>query len=57
MEEQKTILSPANLTLNEIRSKLAGFHFSKESLTKGERDILILAETLLNVLNDLSKKE
>jgi hypothetical protein len=46
------IYEPANLTLDEIRAKLAAFHFAKEALLKGEREILLLAETLLKALDD-----
>ena len=45
-------LRPTGFTLNEIRSKLAGFHFSKEALTQGEREILFLAESLLDLVDN-----
>ena len=41
------LLRPSGLTLDAVRDKLSGLHFSKESLTIGEREILILAESLL----------
>lgn len=33
--------------LNDLRQKVAGLHFCQEVLTKGEKDILFLAESLL----------
>jgi hypothetical protein len=41
------LLKPADLTLNEIRAKLSGLHFGQECLSKGEKEILRLAESLL----------
>lgn len=41
----------AGTELSDIRSKLSGLHFAKEALTKGERDILYLAEALMHVLD------
>ncbi len=43
----------SGLTFGEIRSKLSGLHFSKESLTRGEREILLLAEALLDELHKI----
>ena len=51
--EEKTC--PTGYTLKEIESKLAGLHFAKESLTKGEREILVLAEGLLWFCRELEK--
>lgn len=44
------------MTLDEIRTKLTGFHFAKESLIKGEREILYLAEALLSELDALYER-
>jgi hypothetical protein len=41
------------MTLQEARNKLAGWHFSQESLTPGERQILYVAEALLRQIDDL----
>lgn len=46
------LLKPANLTLDEIRAKLSGLHFGQECLSKGEKDILHLAESLLFFIDD-----
>lgn len=34
-------------TYDDLQSKLSGLHFAQESLTKGEREILHLAEAML----------
>lgn len=39
------------MTLDEARAKLAGWHFAKEALTPGEREILVVAEALLYELD------
>lgn len=44
-------LRPSGFTLDEVRSKLSGLHFSKECLSDGELEILSLAESLLSVLD------
>jgi hypothetical protein len=36
---------------DQVRGRLSGLHFAKECLTDGERDILSLAEALLNLLD------
>lgn len=51
IHESKTQLPPSQLTLNDVRAKLSGLHFSKETLSKGEREILLLAETLLTYID------
>lgn len=43
------------MTLNQIQSKLSGFHFAKESLSDGEREILYMAEALLHRVNDINE--
>ena len=42
------------MTLKEIHSKLSGLHFAKEALSDGEREILYMAEALLNRVNDIN---
>jgi hypothetical protein len=37
--------------LSDVRSRLSGYHFAKESLTRGELDILLLAEALLELID------
>lgn len=47
-----TLLLPkTDLTLNDARQKLAGWHFGQESLSKGEREILYVAEGLLRLVD------
>ena len=38
-------------TLAEVRAQLSGLHFAKEALSDGERDILRLAEDLLDLID------
>lgn len=40
-----------DLTVDDARRKLAGWHFAKEALSKGEREILYVAEALLRELD------
>lgn len=40
-----------NISLNDIRSKLAGLHFGQECLSPDERKILRLAEALLTYID------
>lgn len=47
VHDKTLMLRPTDLTLDDVRSKVSGYHFSKECLTKGEREILALAESLL----------
>lgn len=56
VHENKTPLRPTELTLDQVRSRLSGFHFSKECLPKGELEILLLAESLLQYI-DQEKSE
>ena len=44
-------LRPTGLTLDEIRAKVSGFHFGQECFTDGERNIMRLAESLLNYID------
>jgi hypothetical protein len=37
--------------MDDLRMKLSGWHFGQESLTQGERDILYVAERLLDELD------
>jgi len=46
--------SPPTSKLSQIRSKLAGYHFAKECLSKGERELLAIAEALMAVSTELS---
>ena len=46
-----TQLRGTDMSFDTVRSKLAGLHFSKECLTSGEREILHLAELLMNLLD------
>lgn len=39
------------LTLNDARSKLSGWHFAKEALSDGEREILEVAEALMRLID------
>lgn len=39
---------------DDLRMKLSGWHFSKESLTQSERDILYVAEQLMSELDRLN---
>lgn len=50
----KIILRPSNLTLDEVRNELSGLHFAKEALNPGERQILALAESLLYFIDNQS---
>lgn len=45
-----------DMTLDQVRSKLSGFHFAKECLSDGEREILTLAERLLSELDELDPR-
>lgn len=42
---------PEGLTLDEIRSKVSGLHFGQESLSTNEKEILRLAEALLDYID------
>lgn len=53
----KTILPNTGLTLEEVRSKLSGLHFSQESLSDGERHILYMAEGLLRILDEEDERK
>ena len=46
-----TQLRGTDMSFDTVRSKLAGLHFSKECLTSGEREILHLAELLMNLID------
>lgn len=48
-------LRPSELTLDEVRSKISGLHFGQESLTIYEREILRLAECLLDYIDKEAK--
>ena len=53
-QDNKIPLRPTGLTLNEVRAKLSGLHFAKEVLSTGELEILLLAESLLDALDNYS---
>ena len=53
-DEQGHALSPNGDRIDHLRQKLAGWHFSKESLTRGERDILYVAEQILDELDRIA---
>ena len=42
------------LGFSQVRSKLAGYHFSQEALTQAERRMLYPAEALLRRLDELA---
>jgi hypothetical protein len=46
-------LPRSDLTIDKARSRLAGWHFSQESLTASEREILHVAEAVLAELDRL----
>jgi len=46
-------VSPDGTRIDTLRSKVAGWHFSQESLSGGEREILAVAEQLLAELDRL----
>lgn len=46
-----------HLTLDGARRKLAGWHFVKETLTSGEREILYVAEAVLRHLDQMEARE
>lgn len=51
-----TFLPKTCLMLRDAHTKLAGLHFSQETLTVGEREILYLAEALLRLIDDVKDK-
>lgn len=53
-DEQGHALSRNGDRIDRLRQKLAGWHFSKESLTRGERDILYVAEQILDELDRIA---
>lgn len=48
----RQIITNTGLTMEEIRLKAAGLHFSKELLTEREREILTLLEGVIDILDD-----
>lgn len=44
-------LPSSSLTLDDARAKLSGWHFAKEALSDGEREILFVAEALLREID------
>lgn len=53
-DEDGFAITPNGDTVVILRAKVAGWHFSKEALTEGERDILYVAEQLLAELDRIS---
>lgn len=45
------LLPATDMLLQDARGKLAGWHFSKEALSSGERQILYVAEALLRFID------
>lgn len=45
-------LPKSEMTLDDVRRRLAGWHFSQECLSEGEREILTVAEALLRLLDE-----
>lgn len=48
-ERPGSTLPRSELTLDQARAKLSGWHFAQEALTEGEREILHVAEALLRL--------
>jgi hypothetical protein len=46
-------ISPNFDRISDLRARLSGWHFSKESLSKGEREILYVAEQIMGTLDEL----
>jgi hypothetical protein len=52
-DDEGRVVSPNHDRFDRLRSQLSGWHFSKESLSKGEREILYVAEQVLGILDEL----
>lgn len=52
-DDEGHALSPNFDRIDDLRHKLSGWHFSKESLTKSEREILYVAEQVMGTLDAL----
>lgn len=50
-EHGLTVLPMTSMTLDRARSRLSGWHFSKECLSDGEREILYVAEALMRLVD------
>ena len=48
------IIFPSGKNMHEIRSLASGLHFTKESLSKGERELLSMVEDLIALIDDLA---
>jgi hypothetical protein len=46
-------ISPNFERIDDLRSRLSGWHFSQEALSKGEREILYVAEQVMGTLDEL----
>lgn len=49
--DQNVTLPRTGLSLDDARRKLSGWHFAKEALSEGEREILYVAEGLLRLID------
>lgn len=45
-------LPRSDFTLDDARARVSGWHFAKEALSRGEREILHVAEALLRLLDE-----
>lgn len=57
VKENRGYLPNTVMTLEDTRRKLAGWHFGQGALTKGEREILYMAEALLRELDRRSEDD
>lgn len=48
----ETLLPRTTMTLSTARAKLSGLHFAKECLSDTEREVLLIAEGLLRLIDD-----
>ena len=51
-KSDRDLLEPTNLNFHDVRSKLSGLHFVKESLSDFERGVLSLAESMLHKIDE-----
>jgi hypothetical protein len=52
-DAQGNAISPNHDRIRDLRSRLSGWHFSQEMLTKDEREILYVAEQVMATLDEL----
>lgn len=53
-DEDGHAVSPNGDRIHDLRQKVAGWHFSQEALTPGERAILYVAEQILGELDRIA---